>query len=119
MLESLKPLCACPFCGGEAELVNETAASTLIAPSRSRYPHYVQCTKCRVRTEGSAFQNDTYNIECWNRRVLEQSAMPTPSKERLDQLEAIGDWLAEAGKQGMADELLALHAALIAPNAAR
>lgn len=53
----LKP---CPFCGGKAQFRENHA--------NSRYPHFVECTGCMARTEGSAFRNDEYNKQQWNTR---------------------------------------------------
>jgi hypothetical protein len=115
MADALTPLAPCPFCNGAAELACVSDNYTL--RGRRMYPHCARCTKCGVRTEGTAFRNDSYNTMCWNRRVAADSPS-APSQASLDQLEAIGSWLTEAGKHGMAEELLALHAVLTSPETA-
>lgn len=55
MNEKLKP---CPFCGGEAELIKIYNTQW----------HYVQCVKCKVKTEHKTEQEA---INAWNTRVKE------------------------------------------------
>ena len=52
----LKP---CPFCGGIANFVKL---------NRNSYRFAVQCQRCDAVTGGSAFENNQYNAEIWNRR---------------------------------------------------
>lgn len=52
----LKP---CPFCGGVATFVTN--------PNRA-YKHYVCCRECEAEAGGSAFENNEYNAEKWNKR---------------------------------------------------
>ena len=52
-------LLPCPFCGGQGELVEE---------GEFYYRFKVKCKKCGASTGGSAYKNDKYNSECWNRR---------------------------------------------------
>lgn len=54
-----EPLKPCPFCGGEAEFK--------LALNR-RHPWFIECTKCYVATEGSAYENNEYNANKWNTR---------------------------------------------------
>lgn len=60
MNDKLKP---CPFCGGKAEIYEDTIIKSLPAYS-------VYCTKCYARTYGLYDKKDDA-IESWNRRVNE------------------------------------------------
>ena len=66
-MTELKP---CPFCGGEAEIVNHTTHTIPIGLSA-----YVQCKKCKA--SGKSFEQGCYNydiryifkaIDAWNGR---------------------------------------------------
>lgn len=53
----LKP---CPFCGGEAHLVNSMG-----------WPHWVWCNECGARVQSTKFaeEGDAEAIAKWNRRA--------------------------------------------------
>ena len=55
------PLMPCPFCGGEAAIMN------------MGYPHWVYCTDCGAQVHGRVIGDDgeKASIEAWNRRVDE------------------------------------------------
>ena len=52
-MEKLKP---CPFCGGEARVMD------------MGYPHWVYCTKCGAKVHGRT-NDEKDSIEAWNRRA--------------------------------------------------
>ena len=61
----------CPFCGGKAEKVekhDDLAFKTLI---------YIRCTDCRAMThifdKFSEWFDEEYLIECWNRRIEDET----------------------------------------------
>lgn len=60
ILDSVISLDDCPFCSGSAQFVHLM---------NEPYPFRVCCSSCKVTTEGSAFRNDEYNAERWNRRA--------------------------------------------------
>lgn len=63
-IDSQPAIAPCPFCGGEATLVNlGTRGFT------GRYPFRVQCGGCEALSGGTAFQNDKFNIASWNKRA--------------------------------------------------
>lgn len=55
---TLKP---CPFCGGEASIIDNRG--------RPVCRHYVSCDSCGAQTRGTAFENDEFNTWEWNRRI--------------------------------------------------
>lgn len=77
----LKP---CPFCGGEAELIQQTEGYK-INPVHIVHEFYVECSCCEIRSK--TFQSDIWQdedgnvhiehngakeaIEAWNRRTGE------------------------------------------------
>lgn len=57
-MEELKP---CPFCGGEAEIVDIDPTPHYVAET-----HWVACKECKASTNYS--KNRDKAIEAWNRR---------------------------------------------------
>lgn len=60
MTESTITLKCCPFCGGSAKFVTEGTP----------YAFKVKCSNCGATNGGSAFKNDEYNAQCWNKRFI-------------------------------------------------
>jgi Lar family restriction alleviation protein len=58
METELKP---CPFCGAAPLFVQRKVAGA--------YPFHVRCPACEATAGGTAFQNNAYNAEQWNRRA--------------------------------------------------
>lgn len=59
--QTLKP---CPFCGGEARLMN------------MGYPHWVYCTQCGAKVHGRVIgekEGEKASIDAWNRRADERA----------------------------------------------
>lgn len=56
MMEKLKP---CPFCGGEAKVMDRG------------FPHWVYCTKCYAKVHGGT-RDEKDSIEAWNRRTNDE-----------------------------------------------
>ena len=57
MNEKLKP---CPFCGGEAKLIDPYV-------STNRWAYFIECQNCKA-TKGY-YQNKKVAINAWNTRV--------------------------------------------------
>lgn len=57
------PISTLPECGCGGEPVHETGTR------QERYPFYVMCRRCGIRTAGSAFRNDVYNEASWARAM--------------------------------------------------
>lgn len=59
----------CPFCGGEAELQNDTI-------NFDKINSYVVCSKCHARTKkheiSTTYSSDEMAIEAWNRRATDE-----------------------------------------------
>ncbi|TDX30813.1 restriction alleviation protein Lar [Modicisalibacter xianhensis] len=64
----MSELLPCPFCGGKAEFCKVGV----------NYPFKAGCANCEAFTKGSAFENNEYNAQCWNRRA----APPTGTRYR-------------------------------------
>lgn len=58
--QSVPVLLNCPFCDGTAEFV----------VFGELYRHRVKCKSCGAVAGGSAYKNDNYNANCWNKRVI-------------------------------------------------
>ena len=60
--EELRP---CPFCGGEAEIMD------------MGYPHWVYCKACTAKVHGQVIGEgaEEASIEAWNKRTREQLMM--------------------------------------------
>ena len=56
----------CPFCGGKAELCMDAG----------HYPHKVKCVDCLATAGGSAYENNSLNIGCWNKRAKPKLVNP-------------------------------------------
>lgn len=64
-MEKLKP---CPFCGGEARVMD------------MGYPHWVYCTKCGAKVHGRT-NDEKDSIEAWNRRSEESFCTHCKTKD--------------------------------------
>lgn len=85
-VKQMKNLKSCPFCGGEARLIQKSHGSQS-SPTRITNSYVVGCDKCRIYTE--YHQSDIWQgadgvvnidangaidaIEAWNRRVGEEN----------------------------------------------
>ena len=65
MNEKLKP---CPFCGGEAHLINNNDYMTAHKPNDI---YYVMCLNCRAKTNFFYTDDEQEAINAWNTRVKE------------------------------------------------
>ena len=77
----LKP---CPFCGGEAEMMDLC------------YPHWVYCTVCGARVHGGVYGEDgeLASAEAWNKRANDGSEQQwIPVSERLPGNLASAYWI--------------------------
>lgn len=83
----LKP---CPFCGGEAYLLN--MANCMV---------YVKCKSCKAETGGvhieAGYCANDKAVEVWNRRA-EETSTPIPSKEEALEPEYEGDGYDDNGE---------------------
>lgn len=59
-MTELKP---CPFCGGEAEVMETWAYGCA--------EKHIQCKKCAIRTQSVPFRQKGVATRAWNRRVAE------------------------------------------------
>lgn len=71
MNAELKP---CPFCGGEAKIINYTNKE--VSPHKNKT--YVECSKCNSGTgvftqKGVSIEYIQEAIEAWNRRVDDEN----------------------------------------------
>ena len=56
----MSELSACPFCGGEARMMNDEQKLYL--------KHWVQCSRCRASTD--RYRSEEAAAEAWNQRAL-------------------------------------------------
>ena len=56
-MDELKP---CPFCGGEAKVMD------------MGFPYWVYCTKCYAKVHGGTL-DEKDSIEAWNRRARDET----------------------------------------------
>lgn len=61
----------CPFCGGEAEIMDEH--KYIGGASQGFHRKYIHCVKCCNRTMSYDYDDKKAMIRAWNRRVSDES----------------------------------------------